>query len=118
MKKRKKTAQLNTLMKTMTDEDGEITEEVLDKQEVIEDEVGRFQEGLYAYRAVQHTKEEILEVIGKDVKTISEHEKEALENPISMDEVNICLKATRNNVSSGVSGFSGGFLKNVLVSIE
>ena len=59
-------------------EDGEITEEVLDKQEDIEDEVCRFYEGLYAYRAVEHTKEEILDGIGKDVKTISEYTKEAL----------------------------------------
>ena len=28
-----------------------------------------------------------------------------------MDEVNVCLKATRNNVSPGVSGFSGVFYK-------
>ena len=43
--------------------------------------------------------------IDKELKTISEHEKEALENPISLDEVNSCLKATRTNVSPGVSGF-------------
>ena len=40
--------------------------------------------------------------IGPGVRTISEMEKEALEDLISLVEVNDCLKATRNNVSPGV----------------
>ena len=68
-------------------------------------------EGLYAYREVEHTKEDILNAIGRDIRTISEHEKEALENPISSEEVNTCLKATKNNVVPDVSGFSRPFIR-------
>ena len=56
-------------------------------------------------------KDDILDAIGGDVRTISEFEKEALENPISLDEVNTCLKAMRNNVSSGMPRFSRAFNK-------
>ena len=38
-------------------------------------------------------------------------ERDTLEDPISLVEVNDFLKATRNNVSLGVSGFSGAFYK-------
>ena len=46
MKKRMKTEQFNTLVKTVTDEYGETTDEFLDKQENIDDEVCSFYEGL------------------------------------------------------------------------
>ena len=45
MKKGKKSAQFNAVVKMITDEDGEITEEVLDKQEDLEDKVCRFYKG-------------------------------------------------------------------------
>ena len=60
---------------------------------------------------VEHSKEETLEKIGSDIKTISEVEKEALENPISLNKLNDCLKAMIHNISPGVSGFSGAFYK-------
>ena len=56
-------------------------------------------------------KEDILNAIESDVRTISEHEKESLENPISLEEVNTCLQTNRNSVSLGVSGFSVPFYK-------
>ena len=64
-----------------------------------------FYERIYTFRAVEHTKEEILDGIGKYVKKILEHDTEAIENLISMDEINVCFRSPRNNVSPGVSGF-------------
>ena len=49
--------------------------------------------------------------IGPDVKKISKYEQSTLEEPIKMAELNDALKSTRNNVSPGVSGFSGAFYK-------
>ena len=83
----------------------------MDEQGYIEKEDFTFQEGLYKYREVEHSNEDILDTIGGNIRTISEIEKEALENPISLEEVNTCLKATRNNVSLGFYGFSRAFYK-------
>ena len=67
---------------------------------------------LYEYKTVEYNKEEILNKFDYDVKTIPVAEKEALENPINMNELNDCLRGgTRNNVSPGLSGFSGTFYK-------
>ena len=55
----------------------------------------RFYECLYSYRAVEHTIEEILDGIEQDFKTILYTRR----NPISMDDINVCFKATRNNIS-------------------
>ena len=66
---------------------------------------------LYKHKKVEQTKEEILERIQNDIKKIFEAEKDALENPIKMNELSDCLRKKRNNVSPGVSGFSGEFYK-------
>ena len=66
---------------------------------------------VYEYRTVENTKEEILDKIGHGMKIISQAEKEALENPINMNELSECLGRTRNNISLGASGFSGSFYK-------
>ena len=66
---------------------------------------------MYKHQKVEHTYNKILWQIGWDVKKIYEHEKESLEVPISMSELNDSLLKTRNNVSPGVSGFSGCFYK-------
>ena len=111
MKKGKKTAQFSTLIRTRSNDAGEKLEEILDKKGAVEKEVCKFYKGLYKYREVEHAKEEILNEIGADLRTISEMDKGALENPISLKKFNICLKATRNNVSPGDSGFLGAFYK-------
>ena len=93
-------------MRTFVDKEGEESDEVLEKQCDIEDEVCAHHEKLYSKREVDHTKEEIIVRIGPDVKKISEFEQSALEEPIKMGDLNDVLKCTRNNVSTGVSGFS------------
>ena len=75
----------------------------------IEEEVCLYYENLYAQRPVEHSKEEILECIGRNAKIISCAEKEGLETQISMDDLNHCLKSTPNNISPGASGFTGVF---------
>ena len=45
------------------------------------------------------------------VKQISLHDRDNLENEISMDELSKTLKNTRNNVAPGAGGFTGGFYK-------
>ena len=89
--------------------DGKEKEEILEKQNYIEDGVCAYYEKLYEKREVDHTREEIREKIGPDAKKISEVEQKTLEEPIKIGELNECLKSTRNNVSPGVSGFSGRF---------
>ena len=111
MKKRNITDQFSTLIHMITNDAGEKAEEILDEQGAIEKEYCKFYKELYKYREVEHTKEETLNEIGEEVRKISEMEREAFENPISLEEVNTCLKATRNNVSSDVSGFSRAFYK-------
>ena len=90
---------------------GEEKEEISENQNDIEDEVCAYYEKLYKRREVVHTREEIIEKIGPDVKKISEVEQLALEEPIRIGDLNDCLKGTRNNGSPGVSGFSGAFYK-------
>ena len=59
MRKRRKTAQFSSLIRTIINENGEEAEEVLDKQADIEDEVHKYYETLYKYREVEHTEEEL-----------------------------------------------------------
>ena len=72
MKKGKRTAQFTTLIRTTTNNAGEKDEEILDEQGAIEKEVCKFYKGLYKYRKVEYTKEEILNEVGTDVRKISE----------------------------------------------
>ena len=110
-KKRRKTAQFTTLVRNVVDEQGNEVEETLTEQSKSEEEVHNYYKDLYKNHEVEHTHDEIIERIGGDIKKISEYETEALENPIGMSELNDALLNTRNNVSTGVSGFSGSFYK-------
>ena len=78
MKKRKKIARFCTWVKTTIDEDGEEMEENLEEQSAIEEEVCEYYKKIYTYKMVEHTKEEILEWIGNDMKIIFEAEKDKL----------------------------------------
>ena len=66
-------AQFCTLVWTVIDENGTETEEVLDKQVDIVEEV--YFKMLYKHWDFGHTEEEISERIGQEIKKISEHEK-------------------------------------------
>ena len=46
-----------------------------------------------------------------NVKQISQHDRDSLEQRISMDEISSTLKNTRNNVAPGAGGFTGAFYK-------
>ena len=104
-KKRRKTAQFTTLVRKVVDKQGNEMEETLTEQSRIEGEVHDYYKDLYKHCEVEHTYDKIIEQIGYDVKRVPEHEKETLENPISMSELNDALLNTRNNVSPGVSDF-------------
>ena len=80
------------------------------KQSEVEWEVRKFYWKLYRKETSIIDKGEILERIG-DVKQISNHDKENLEQKISMEEVSNTLKNTRNNVAPGAGGFTGAFYK-------
>ena len=80
------------------------------KQSEVEWEVRKFYWKLYRKETSIIDKGDILERIG-DVKQISKHDKENLEQKISMEEVSNTLKNTRNNVAPGAGGFTGAFYK-------
>ena len=108
-KKCRKTAQFCTLIWKVVNELGNEVEETLHKQGEIKEEVHNYYEKLYKHREVEHTQNKILKQIGNDIKNIFDYEKETLEDPIGMTELTDALRNTRNNVSLGVSGFSGEF---------
>ena len=55
LKKRRKHAQFDSFMKSFTDEEGNMTEVVLEGQEDIEEEICRFYKLLYANSEVEHS---------------------------------------------------------------
>ena len=57
-------------------------------------------------------KEEIINAVGIDnIKTLNPQELELTEKEISMNELENCLKKTKNNIAPGSSGFTGAFYK-------
>ena len=109
-KKFKSKAQFETLHVKEVGANGEEVIREVTKQNKVEWEVHKFYWKLYRKETSMIDKNEILERIG-DVKQISEHDRESLEQKISMEEVSNTLKNTRNNVAPGAGGFTGAFYK-------
>ena len=103
-------AQFKTLHVKQEGTNGEERVKEVTKQSEVEWEVRKFYWKLYRKESSIIYKGEILERIG-DVKQISKHDKENLEQKISMEEVSNTLKNTRNNVAPGAGGFTGAFYK-------
>ena len=60
IKKRRRTTQFDTLIRSVTDKEGKATEVVLEGQEDIAEKLCRIYERLYVNRKVEHIKDEIL----------------------------------------------------------
>ena len=57
-------------------------------------------------------REEIINAIGQEnIKTLNPIELELTEREITMNELEHCLKKTKNNIAPGSSGFTGAFYK-------
>ena len=111
IRKPRKTAHFCTLVQTVGDKHGIETEEVLDKQADIEDEVHNYYEMLYKLRDIEHTEEEKSERIGQEIKKHIRAQKNDSRRSNRNGQLNDALKNTRNNISPGVSGLSGAFYK-------
>ena len=111
LKKINDTAQFDTLLKINEDGNGNKIERTLEKKDKIEEEVCLFYENLQAQKSVEHSKEEVKNCIGEDLKVITDDEKEKLEQDINKEELNYCIKNTKNNILPGASGYTEAFYK-------
>ena len=91
-------------------ERGEEVIRVVNKQSGVEWEVRKFYWSLYRKEVTMCYKQDILNRIG-EVKGISKNHWCNLEKEITMEEVSMNLKNTRNTVASGADGFMGSFYK-------
>ena len=80
------------------------------KPKEVEWEIRNFYWKLYRKEATFFDKKYILDKIG-DVKKISAFDKENLDKEITMEEVSMTLKNTKNNVAPGAGSFRGAFYK-------
>ncbi len=81
-------------------------------QTKIKTQVRDFYANLYNHRPTNPDRDEIINAIGKDkIKTLMPEELTETKKQMTMNEIEFCLKKTKNNIAPGSSGFTGAFCK-------
>ncbi len=107
-----------TPQETLTDPTQKQFEEIF-YQTKIKTQVRDFYANLYNHRPTNPYREEIENAIDKDnITTLTPEELVETEKQITMNDIEFCLKKTKNNIAPGSLGFTGAFYKAFWSSLK